>query len=256
MGERRLGRAIMGLIAAGCLAAGCASATTGAGAARSSSIVALGDSVPRGTNCDCSPYPPLTATDLAATTGRKVTATNDSVAGYTTNNVLKQLTSNEDVMSHLQKADVVEIEIGANDVAYNQTCGTNVDCYAPKVPTVKKNLLEIVRRANSLLSGRKHLVVLLDYWSVWLGGEYAKAKGDAYVAAAEEMTDRIDTAIKSTATETKSAYVDLRAAFKGPSYSYDETHYLSSDGDHPNAAGHEKIASATDAVIEKRLGVS
>jgi lysophospholipase L1-like esterase len=244
-----------GLIAAGCLAAGCASITTGAGAARSSSIVALGDSVPRGTNCDCTPYPPLTAKGLAATTGKNVTATNDSVAGYTTNNVLKQLTSNEDVKAHIRKADVVEIEIGANDVAYNKTCGTSVDCYAPKVPTVKKNLLDIVRKTQSLLSGRKHVVVLLDYWSVWLGGKYAKEKGEAYVSAAEEMTDRIDTAIKSTATETRSAYVDLRAAFKGPSYTYDETHYLSSDGDHPNAAGHEKIASATEAVIEKRLGL-
>jgi lysophospholipase L1-like esterase len=253
--ERRLGRAMTGLIAAGCLAAGCASATTGARAVRSSSIVALGDSVPRGTNCNCTPYPPLTATGLAATSGKKVTATNDSVAGYTTNNVLQQLASNEDVIAHIRKADVVEIEIGANDVAYNKTCGTSVDCYAPKVPTVKKNLLDIVRRTQSLLSGRRHLVVLLDYWSVWLGGKYAKAKGDAYVAAAEEMTDRIDTAIRSTATETRSAYVDLRAAFKGPSYTYDETHYLSSDGDHPNAAGHERIASATEAVIEKRLGL-
>jgi lysophospholipase L1-like esterase len=255
MVEHRLGRAMTGLVAAGLLAAGCASVTNGARAAKSSSIVALGDSVPHGTNCSCTPYPPLTATDLSATTGKKVTATNDSVAGYTTNNVLKQLTSNEEVKAHMSNADVVEIEIGANDVAYNKTCGTKVDCYAPKVPTVKKNLLEIVDKANALLSGRKHLVVLLDYWSVWLGGKYAKAKGEAYVAAAEEMTDRIDAAIKSTASETKSAYVDLRAAFKGPSYSYDETHYLSSDGDHPNAAGHEKIATATDAVIEKRLGL-
>ena len=255
MVEHQLGRAMIGLVAAGFVAAGCASATTGAGSAQSSSIVALGDSVPRGTNCNCTPYPPLTATGLSSTTGTKVTATNDSVAGYTTNNVLKQLTSNQDVIDHMKTADVVEIEIGANDVAYNKTCGTNVDCYAPKVPTVKKNLLEIVKKANALLSGRKHLVVLLDYWSVWLGGKYAEAKGDAYVAAAEEMTDRIDAAIKSTATETKSAYVDLRAAFKGPSYTYDETHYLSSDGDHPNAAGHEKIATATGAVIEKRLGL-
>ena len=254
MFEHKLGRAMIGLIAAGCLAAGCASATTDAGSAQSSSIVALGDSVPRGTNCDCTPYPPLTATGLSSTTGTKVTATNDSVAGYTTNNVLKQLTSNQDVIDHMKTADVVEIEIGANDVGYSSKCGTNVDCYAPTVPTIEKNLASIVAHVHDL-TAHKALVVLLDYWSVWLGGKYAEAKGDAYVAAAEEMTDRIDTAIESTATETKSAYVDLRAAFKGPSYTYDETHYLSSDGDHPNAAGHQKIASATETVIEKRLGL-
>ena len=33
------------------------------------SVVALGDSVPRGTNCDCEPFPPLTAHRLTAGTG-------------------------------------------------------------------------------------------------------------------------------------------------------------------------------------------
>jgi hypothetical protein len=33
----------------------------------------------------------------------------------------------------------------------------------------------------------KVLVVLLDYWSVWLGGQYAAAHRDAYVAAAKTM---------------------------------------------------------------------
>ena len=73
------------------------------------------------------------------------------------------------------------------------------------------------------------------------------------MAAAEEMTDRVNTVIKSTAAMTSSAYVDLRAAFKGPNYAYDETHYLSNDGDHPNAAGHQQIATATQAVIEQAL---
>ena len=63
----------------------------------------------------------------------------------------------------------------------------------------------------------------------------------------------MNTVVKSTAAQTGSAYVDLRAAFKGPNYAYDETHYLSSDGDHPNAAGHRQIAAATQAVIEKAL---
>jgi len=262
MSEHWLGRAVATLLTAGCFAACCAWTTTGSTAAAATpaarifSIVALGDSVPRGTNCSCKPYPPLTATGLSKTTGDKVTATNDSVAGYTTKNVLNQLNDNQNVINHVKKADVVEIEIGANDVAHNSTCGTSVDCYAPKVPTMKANLLSIVRRTQSLASGHKHVIVLIDYWSVWLGGKYATNKGPDYVAAAEEMTDRVDTAIQSTASKTRSAYVDLRAAFKGPSYSYDETHYLSNDGDHPNAAGHQKIADATEAVIEKRLGLS
>jgi hypothetical protein len=55
--------------------------------------------------------------------------------------------------------------------------------------------------------------VLLYCWSVWLGGQYAAGKAPAYVAAAEEITDRVNASIKSTATRSGSAYVDLRAAF-------------------------------------------
>ena len=208
--------------------------------------------MPRGTNCDCEPYPPLTATAFATRTEHAVEATNDSVAGATTSSVLKQL-ANRDVIRHLRATRAVEIEIGANDVAYSQSCGNKTACYAPRVPTVEKNLAAIVGRVHKLTSRHHALIVLLDYWSVWLGGKYAAAKGNAYVAAAEQMTDEVNTVIKSTAVATGSAYVDVRAAFKGPDYSYDETHYLSSDGDHPNAAGHKRIATATEAVVENAL---
>src|SRR5262249_53034002 len=144
------------------------------------------------------------------------------------------------VIDHLRRADVIEIEVGANDVGYTTSCGVEVKCYEPRIPTIEKNLAAIVGRVHELASRRKVLVVLLDYWSVWLGGQYAAAKGEAYVAAAEEMTDQVNAVIKSTAAKSGSAYVDLRAAFKGPDYSYDETHYLSNDGDHPNAAGHQR----------------
>jgi lysophospholipase L1-like esterase len=165
--------------------------------------------------------------------------------------VLDQVTSEKDVEHDVGAADVVEIEVGANDVAYTTACGSDVACYTPRIPAIRQNLAEIVARVHQLATGPKPLVVLLDYWSVWLGGKYAAAKGPSYVAAAEAVTDEVDGVIKSTAADTGSAYVDLRAAFKGPSYAYDETRYLSNDGDHPNAAGHRKIAEAVDAVVSK-----
>ena len=216
-------------------------------------MVALGDSVPRGTNCGCTPYPPLSGDGLAADSGRKVTTDNDSVSGATTSSVLKQLESDRTVIDDVHAADVVEIEIGANDVGYSSSCGTSVSCYSSRIPAMGGRLRQIVDVTHELAVRHKALVVLLDYWSVWLGGKYAAAKGDAYVAAAAQVTDQVDDVIKSTAGETGSAYVDLRAAFKGPDYAYDETHYLSGDGDHPNAAGHRKIAEAADDVIESAL---
>src|SRR5580765_1219240 len=106
MGTRRLGCALAGLVALCFVASGC-----------SSSLVALGDSVPRGTNCHCTPYPPLTAEGLTASSGRTVDAANDAVAGATTSTVLRQLASDGAVIDHVRRADVIEIEIGANDVA-------------------------------------------------------------------------------------------------------------------------------------------
>ena len=217
--------------------------------------MALGDSVPHGSSCGCTPYPELTGLDLTAPPERPVTVANDAVDGYTTQDVLTQLQSDEGVVDQVRTSDAVELEIGANDVAHSDSCGTSVACYEPSIRALEKNLAAIVARIHELTSGRRVLVVLLDYWSVWLGGQYAAAQGDAYVTAAADVTDQVNTAIKTTASITNSAYVDVRTAFKGPDSAYDETHYLATDGDHPNEAGHEQIASATVMVIKTALHI-
>ena len=122
--------------------------------------------------------------------------------------------------------------------------------YTAAISEVERNLRTIVQRVHELAAGHLSLVVLLDYWSVWLGGQYAQAQGQMNVDAAATVTDDVNTAIKTVAAETGSAYVDLRAAFKGPDCNYDETHYLASDGDHPNAAGHQQIAVALEHVAQ------
>ncbi len=181
-------------------------------------------------------------------------AANNAVAGYTTTNVLKQLNSDGTVIDQVRNADAVEINVGANDIPYNaKTCGTSVACYAPLVAPMQKNLAAIVSRVRDLTSGHKVLVVLLDYWSIWLGGTYARNKGHAYVSAARHMTAQVDAAIKTTAEQNGSSYVSERRAFKGPSFGYIESHYLASDGEHPNATGHQAIATATEDVIKNTL---
>jgi lysophospholipase L1-like esterase len=251
-------RVLVGLLLLGCVVAAWAAGATRAFARRSAvpqSLVALGDSVPAGTNCGCTPFPQLSARQVSASGRRSFAATNDAVPGITTSGVLKQLGSDAPVIAHLRTADVVELEVGANDVSYSQKCGTTLTCYAPKLAPVEQNLRSTVSQIRALATGRKPLIVLLDYWSVWLGGKYAQAKGPAYVATAEQLTDDVDGDIRATAKSMGCAYIDLRAAFKGPNYAYDETHFLSSDGDHPNAAGHERIAVTTAEAIEKALGL-
>lgn len=241
------------VLVCGCADRGPAPAGSSSPVGSGYSTVALGDSVPAGTACHCVPYPELTASSLTVPGSPEVTAANDAVGGYTTENVLTQVSSREDVSARVAQADVVEIEVGANDVAHSRSCGTSAACYAPGVSTVERNLGEIVARVRELAQGHRALVVLLDYWSVWLGGQYAQDQGAAYVDAAATVTDEVNTVIKRTAAQTGAAYVDLRAAFKGPDYAYDETHFLASDGDHPNEAGHRQIAAALTDVITKTL---
>jgi acyl-CoA thioesterase-1 len=280
VGSRRLSaNAIVALVvcalSAGVLSAGCsadsgasvgspssASPSTGAspsaGASPSTkrlSLVALGDSVPYGSNCDGRPYPELTA-DAFTGPDRTVAAANDSVPGDTTSDVLHQVNHDSSVIDRLRTADAVEVEVGANDVGYSTACGTSVSCYEGRIPQVEKNLTAIVSRIHELTAGHRVLVILLDYWSVWLGGKYAAEQGDAYVEAASTLTQQVNDAVRSVAQDANATYVDLRTAFKGPSYSYDETHYLSDDGDHPNAAGHQQIAAAAVDAIQNTLHVT
>lgn len=253
MRVRRPFGAPAGLIALLCVAGGCARAIPAAPsrAAAAWSLVAVGDSVPRGTNCYCRPFPALTADDLSKTTGDAVRADNDAVAGATTASLLGQIRSDNPTITDMRAARMVEIEIGANDVSYTTACGTRVACYTPKLPGIRARLSAIVERSHRLRPGAA--VVLFDYWNVWLGGRYAAAKGPAYVRAADALTDAVNSIVRSVAAKTHSGYVDLRAAFKGPNYNYDETHFLASDGDHPNATGHRRIAAAARAVIQRAL---
>src|SRR4029077_8851750 len=128
------------------LVSGCASGpSVGSSMPRGAwSVVALGDSGPYGSNCGVTPHPQLSASSLTAPPTREVTATNDALAGFTTEDVLAQLRSDPDVVSHVRQAAVVEIELDPTDVAYSGSCATKAYCYQPMIPAMRQNLAEIV----------------------------------------------------------------------------------------------------------------
>jgi len=206
-------------------------------------LTALGDSVPYGTACNCIAYPRLTAADISHVARHPVKSMNDSVPGFTSEDVMDQLETNSAVQYHVAVSQAVLVEIGANDVGYSKQCKTNVACYDRRLPRLQHNLGAIANRINRLTGGHVTLV-MLDYWNVWLGGKYAAAHGPAYVEASHEVTASVSDLIRRVALAHGGYWIDLRTAFRGPNDSYDETHLLAPDGDHPNAAGHVRIEQA------------
>ena len=213
-------------------------------------MAVLGDSVPYGTACNCSPYPVLSGEEVAEATGHPVDVMNDAVPGAVSGDVKHQLTTTS-VRAHVEESNLVLVEIGANDVSYSSACGTTVTCYEDKIPALAHNLSAIVDDIHDLVGPRWVTVVLLGYWNVWLGGQYAQEKGSAYVAAADALTASVNDAIASVARSTGSIYVNLRTAFRGPDDNWDETHLLAPDGDHPNAEGQDRIADAIAAALAR-----
>ena len=214
--------------------------------------VALGDSVPYGTRCGCTPFPEQSAARVRALTGRRVTTFNHSVSGYRSGDVLAQLRTDRTVIAHVRAATVVEVMIGANDIAFSSRCGTSTACYRPALAAANRNTAAIVARIRAITAGRPVAIVLIGYWNAWLDGRYAAARGSAYVATSRSLTRSQNAAILAIARLTRSMYVDLWQAFRG-SADVDDTALLAYDGDHPNRAGHARIAAAITTALRAHL---
>jgi lysophospholipase L1-like esterase len=186
----------------------------------------------------------LSGADIERVAAHTVGVANDAVPGAQSNAVVDQLQRDRAVMTDVEGSEAVFVEVGANDVAHSSKCGNAASCYEAEGSEIEHNLAAIVHDIHELRKGHEIAVVLLGYWSVWLGGEYARAQGPDYVAAADTVTENVNDAIESVAHSTGSIYVDLRRAFRGPDDAWDETHLLAPDGDHPDAEGHERIAQA------------
>lgn len=225
---------------------------TGPQVATVGAVETLGDSVPAGTACGCGPYPAHLGARLRALTGPPMVSYDDAVPGALAADVLHQLRYSSTVRAHVRAAQVVVVEVGANDISYNRTCGTDTDCYGPARRAAGRTLAAVVAAIRALTPAHPPAIVLLGYWDVWLDGKYAAARGTAYVNAGQTLTAQFNAMVRGLAQTTASAYADLWLAFRGTSGA-DDTRLLAADGDHPNLAGHLVITSAVYRVVVNSL---
>lgn len=231
------------LLLAGCAVAAPArtpSAVTGSGVfGAAPDVVTLGDSVPAGSACGCTPFPDLYARTVGATSD------NLAVPGYTAQEVRDQL-GDPKVAAALTPATVVLVMAGANDLATAFADGSGA--YARPAAEVQQNVTAVVDRVHTLSPAAS--VLVFGYWNVVEDGDVGHTDyGDDGMAEAASATTACNDALRRAAAAGGAIFVDTMPAFKGDSGERDPTGLLAADGDHPDAAGHRAIAAAASAAL-------
>jgi lysophospholipase L1-like esterase len=219
--------------------------STAAPAVRAPHVVVLGDSVPAGDACSCTPYATLVGNGLAQLDGTAVTVTNAGVGGLTTAGLLAQL-NDADLVQQLSTATVVTVTIGANDfdesLAAQSACAAGVTgpCYAAAASALPALLDQVLQRIDTLVPAGTSVLVT-GYWNVFQDGAVGQAQGATYVSTADALTLAVNAIISQAAAANGDVYVDEYAPFHATTAA-GLTALLAADGDHPSASGHELIA--------------
>lgn len=206
-------------------------------------VVSLGDSVPAGTACGCVPFPVLYAQQLASRYQVQATPVNLGVPGLTSAGLLDQLETDGQLRAAVAGAEVLTIEIGANDFSYGSYLQGNcqqLSCYTAGLRLLAVRLRQILGLVAQLRAGRPTAVRLIDYWDIWLDGAVGRRLGAQYMSVGDALTSQVNQVIRTVAEATNVGFVGLDRAFHG--VTGNDTYLLASDGNHPNAAGHRLIA--------------
>jgi lysophospholipase L1-like esterase len=202
-------------------------------------VVTLGDSVPAGTACDCTPFPDLYAHMLHP----EARSVNLAQPGYTASDVQGQLTD-AGVRTDLRDAAVVLVMVGANDLADAFDNSRDAAAYQAAAATVQADVAAIVTTVIQI-HATPVTVLVLGYWNVVKDGSVGLAEyGADGLKSAEQATRDCNQALRRAAQQSGARYVTTTPVFKGTDRQEDPTDLLAADGDHPNAAGHQAIADA------------
>ena len=211
-------------------------------------VVAFGDSVPSGRACGCRGFVETFAAMRATQVGGDAATVNLAVDGDTSAELLSQV-QGPAAREAVEGADTVVLMIGANDVLdpfardLAAQCSER-DCYTSAEQSVTVNVTATIRWIRAI--HRSWVAVLVvGYWNIAQDGSIGRAAyGVEGMAKADRATMAANSALLAAATAAGALYVPTFAAFRGAGGDQDATALLADDGDHPNAAGHARIAEA------------
>lgn len=117
------------------------------------SYVAIGDSLTEGVGDTTGQggFIPLLGNNLNATYGYEINSQNYGVAGNTSNQILKRMKDDEDIKESLEKADLMTLTVGGNDVMAvirKNLADLDVDTFKKPAKDYQKRLREIIELAR------------------------------------------------------------------------------------------------------------
>lgn len=224
-------------------------------------VVALGDSVPSATTCDCQGYVEQLGVALQAATHRPTRVHNDAVSGWTTQDVEDDLDSGP-TRADLSNADLVLIEVGANDFDLSRITDPSCfpvatsPCWQKTLTDLRAELLRITQRIRAIDANPLVRIAALGYWNISVDGRVGRALGAQYMAGSDELTRATNATIAGAAKEASAVYVDAYTGFKGDTGTRDPTDDLLEDGDHPNGQGYTLLMEAVLDSLQRHGAVT
>jgi lysophospholipase L1-like esterase len=240
-------------------------ASTVAGAPRSLTLVALGDSIPYAQDCGgCTGYVERYA--RAASRALHVPVRVDNRAEHNnlgSTQLLAQVRHSSSMRAALRRADIVTVTIGHNDTpwassidpcdgSYSDTVDDDKldwskytgSCLAPIAAKLQANVSRILAEIKRLRGGKPTVIRVTNFHNDHINDPTDLP--ETYKPS-KTVIEALNKAICTAASRAKLPCVDVYHAFNGPSGTGYAGRYMASDGTHPNQRGHALIAK----LIEK-----
>lgn len=220
-------------------------------------LVGLGDSVMAGFHCGCQGVPAEYAEALAQRTHRRTVSTNLGANGLMTGGLLRSLEHDSRTRRLVGSADVVLLDIGANDLLPEMRRWSATSCpawcFRGPAEQLGDRVRQILTAINALRTASPDTVLVLNYWNVFKDGQAARRQGgQRQLDWSAVVTATANAAICRGAAAVGAGCVDTVAPFKGDG-TQDPTWLLAADGDHPNAAGVRRIVASLMAATPQQL---